>query len=67
MLATVAFALIGLYLTVASLAGSAISQGQSESLVILVFPHFFEHVFSYLVVTLTAALVFQMSGRELQG
>ena len=49
---------VGLFLLVASLAKSAVSQGQSESVAVLVFPHFFEHVFSYLVATLTAALVF---------
>ena len=49
----------GLYLLWGSLASTAASQGQSESLVVLIFPHFFEHTFSYLVTTLTAGLTFE--------
>jgi hypothetical protein len=49
--------LIGIYLCIGVLATSAVSQGQTQSLVILVFPHFFEHTFSYLVATLMAGLV----------
>ena len=50
---------VGVYLLVAALATSAASQGQSESLAVLIFPHFFEHMFSYIVTTLSAALTFE--------
>ena len=49
----------GLYLLVVGLATSAASQGQSDSLVILLFPHFFEHTFSYVVAGLAAGLVYE--------
>ena len=48
---------LGGFLLVASLATSAVSEGQSDSLAVMIFPHFFEHTFSYLVTTLTAALL----------
>jgi len=51
--------LVGLYLVIGSLVTSAASQGQSESLAVLIFPHFFEHTFSYVMTTLSAALVFE--------
>jgi len=58
-------AIVGVYLLVAALATSAASQGQSESIAVLIFPHFFEHTFSYVVTTLTAGLVFDwVSGRS---
>jgi hypothetical protein len=53
--AGVAGFLVGLFLLVAALLNSAISRGQTTSLVLLVFPHFFEHLFSVLVVPFTAA------------
>jgi hypothetical protein len=49
----------GMFLVVRSLMTSAASQGQSESLTVLIFPHFFEHAFSYVVATLAAGLVFE--------
>lgn len=52
-------ATVGLFVLVGSLATSAASQGQSESLAVLIFPHFFEHAFSYVVATLAAGVVFQ--------
>jgi hypothetical protein len=52
-------AIVGLFVLLGSLATSAASQGQSESLAVLIFPHFFEHTFSYVVATLSAALVFE--------
>ena len=69
---SIAFALIaggvgvfvGLYLVVASLVTSAASQGQSESLAVLIFPHFFEHTFSYVVTTLSAGLTFEWVSRN---
>jgi hypothetical protein len=54
--------LMGLFLLVSGLATSAASQGQSQSLVILLFPHFFEHSFSYVVAALTAGLVYESMG-----
>jgi hypothetical protein len=51
--------LVGLFLVIGSLVTSAASQGQSESLAVLIFPHFFEHTFSYVMTTLSAALVFE--------
>jgi hypothetical protein len=56
--AAAAGAIVGIYLLIAALATSAASQGQSESIAVLIFPHFFEHTFSYVVTTLCAALVF---------
>jgi hypothetical protein len=47
--------LIGAFLLAGSLATSAASQGQTESLSTLIFPHFFEHMFSYGVVMAAAA------------
>jgi hypothetical protein len=59
---------ITLYLQVASLATGATAEGQSESLAVLVFPHFFEHTFSYALASLTAGAVFEWSaGPERQG
>jgi hypothetical protein len=49
--------LIALYVMVGALLTSAVSQGQTTNLVLLVFPHFFEHFFSYLVVPLVALVV----------
>jgi hypothetical protein len=51
--------LVGLFLVIGSLVTSAASQGQSESLAVLIFPHFFEHTFSYVMTTLSAGLVFE--------
>lgn len=48
-----------LYLLVGAIGSSAISMGQTESLTLLIFPHFFEHTFSYLVVSLVAAVVYE--------
>jgi len=51
--------LVGVFLVIGSLVTSAASQGQSESLAVLIFPHFFEHTFSYVMTTLSAGLVFE--------
>ena len=56
-------ALVGLFLLISGLTRSAASQGQSQSLVILLFPHFFEHSFSYVVAGLTAGLVYESMGQ----
>jgi len=60
-LAGLAGVAITLFLLVASLATGATSEGQSESLAVLVFPHFFEHTFSYALASLAAAAVFEWS------
>jgi hypothetical protein len=54
---------VGVFLILASLLTSAASQGQSDSLAVLVFPHFFEHTFSYVVSALTAGVTFEMARR----
>ena len=59
--------LVGLYLVIGSLVTSAASQGQSDSLAVLIFPHFFEHTFSYVMTTLSAALVFEWVRRPSTG
>jgi hypothetical protein len=51
--------LAGIFLVVSSLVKSSASQGQTDSLVLLIFPHFFEHVFSYIVACLAAGFVFE--------
>lgn len=48
---------IAVYLLVGVIVTSAASMGQSESLSLLIFPHFFEHTFSYLLVPLIAARI----------
>lgn len=55
---------LALYLAAASVMTSAASQGQSDSLAVLIFPHFFEHVFSYIVTALAAAVVFEWSAGD---
>lgn len=51
--------LIGVFLLVGGLVTSAASQGQTQNLTLLWGPHVFEHMFTYLVVALTAALVYE--------
>jgi hypothetical protein len=60
MAAGIASIIIAVYLLSGGLFTSAASQGQTESLVLLIFPHFFEHSFSYLVVPLIAAFTYKM-------
>lgn len=50
---------LGAFLLVAALGASAATQGQTDSLVLLLAPHFFEHSFSYLVVPLVAGFVYE--------
>jgi hypothetical protein len=45
------------YVGIASLVTGAASRGQADDPVTLIFPHVFEHGFTYLVVSLTACLV----------
>jgi hypothetical protein len=49
----------GVFLLGAGLAGSSSSLGQTQSLPMLIFPHFFEHTFSYLVVGLVAGWTYE--------
>lgn len=49
-----------LYVLLASLRADAASHGQSTDWTILIFPHFFEHGFTYLVVPLTAAVTYSL-------
>lgn len=51
--------LIGVYILVGGLITSAVSEGQSASLTMLLCPHFFEHSFTFVVVPLAAALVYE--------
>jgi len=51
--------LIGLYPLVAALDTSAVSHGQTHNIVILICPHFFEHTFSYFVVSLVGASIYE--------
>ena len=53
--------LAGLYLLIGALCTSAASMGQTDSMVLLIGPHFFEHFFSYLVVPLVAGLVYELA------
>jgi hypothetical protein len=50
---------IGVFLLVSGLTQSAVSHGQTQNVVLLVCPHFFEHTFSYLIVPLVAALIYE--------
>jgi hypothetical protein len=49
---------LGVYLALGTLLTKAHALGQSKSLVTLIFPHFFEHSFTYLVVPLIAGLCY---------
>jgi hypothetical protein len=51
---------LGGYLGVAAWLAGAASHGQSADLAVLLFPHVFEHAFTYLVTPLTACLVYQL-------
>jgi len=59
LVAAVGSVLVGSYLLIGGLITSAASQGQTQSLTILLGPHFFEHTSSYLVVPLVAGLVYE--------
>ena len=58
--ASVAVAL-GLYLAVGSVVTGAHLERQTQSVYSAIFPHFFEHAFTYLVVPLTAGLAYLAS------
>jgi len=52
--------LLGLYLLIGALSASAATMGQTDSLSLLIWPHFFEHSFSYLLVPLAAGLTYDL-------
>jgi len=54
--------IVAIYLLLGALLTSAASHGQSDSLVLLIYPHFFEHTFTYLLVPLIAALTYSAVG-----
>jgi hypothetical protein len=58
----VAGVLLGIFLVVSSFSKSAASQGQTDSLLLLIFPHFFEHTFSYVVACLAAGFLVETMG-----
>jgi hypothetical protein len=58
-LAGLAGIVLGLYLLVGALSTSAASHGQTRNLSMLIFPHFFEHSFTYVVVSGSTVFVFQ--------
>ncbi len=58
LIAGIAGMVVTTYLFVAALITSAATQGQSQDMAVLLFPHFFEHTFSYLIVPIVASLVY---------
>lgn len=54
--------LCALYIGMNALSGGAMDQGQSTDIRVLIFPHFFEHSFSYLITSVTAVAVFRSCG-----
>ena len=63
MIAGVAGILLAAYVCVAALMVGAASHGQTTDPVTLIFPHFFEHSFTYLVVPVMAVLVYETARR----
>ena len=55
--------LLGSYVCVAALMAEAISHGQTTDLAMLIFPHYFEHSFTYLIVPIIAVLVCRLGQR----
>jgi hypothetical protein len=55
--------LLAAYVSLAALLADATSHGQTTDPVTLIFPHFFEHSFTYLVVPMVAALVYETAAR----
>ena len=56
--------ILGLYVCVGALLKDSASQGQTDNLAMLLFPHFFEHVQTYFVVTAVALLVYRVNSRK---
>jgi len=63
--ATIALAL-GLYLVVGALLTGAVSLRQTAGVTAAIFPHFFEHAFSYLTVSLIAGWAYFGPNRVLK-
>jgi hypothetical protein len=61
MIAGAAGILLAIYVCVAALMAGAVSHGQTTDPVTLIFPHFFEHSFTYLLVSVVAALVYAVA------
>ncbi len=58
---------LGAYAGVASVLAGATGYGQTQDLATLLLPHFFEHTFTYFVVSIEAALVAVLAGRPGDG
>jgi len=54
--------LLGVYVCAGALMTEAAQYGQTKDVVMLIFPHFFEHSFTYVVVPSVAALVYEVVG-----
>jgi hypothetical protein len=52
------------YVGVAALMTDAASHGQTKDLIMLIFPHFFEHSFTYLLVPVVAGLTYTLAARR---
>jgi hypothetical protein len=61
MIAGAAGLLVATYVCVAALMAGAVSLGQTKDPVTLIFPHFFEHSFTYVLVSLVAALTYAVA------
>jgi hypothetical protein len=59
MIAGAAGVLLAIYVCLAAWMSGAVSRGQTTDPVTLIFPHFFEHSFTYLVVVMIAALTYE--------
>ena len=53
---------IALYTVIGAMLNDAGSLGQTSDILMLIFPHFFEHSFTYLVVPAVALLTYQIAG-----
>lgn len=56
--------LIGGFVGFAAMRSNAVAHGQTNDLAMLIFPHFFEHSITYVVVPLVAALTFELIARR---
>jgi hypothetical protein len=54
---------LGLYICLAALSKDSASQGQTDDLAMLIFPHFFEHIQTYVVVTVLALFVYKLASK----
>jgi hypothetical protein len=56
--------LAGGYVCIAALMADAVSHGQTPDLAMLIFPHFFEHSFTYVLVPLVAAVTYEVASKR---